>query len=59
MTSDLNLHLDSKSESPEDARHREAKQVEGDAIQVSQMYRMLPDLHTHQRSLGAVLGTDQ
>ncbi len=34
MTSDLNLHLDSKSESPEDARHREAKEAEGDAIQV-------------------------
>ena len=58
MTSDLNLHLDSKSESPEDARHREAKQVEGDAIQVSQMHPMLPDLHTHRRALGAVLGTE-
>ena len=56
MTSDLSLHLDSKSESPEDARHREAKQAEGDAIQVSnrlirrQIYRLLPGLHTPEAS---------
>ncbi|DBA78636.1 hypothetical protein WJX77_011781 [Trebouxia sp. C0004] len=51
MTSDLNLHLDSKSESPEDARHREAKQAEGDAIQLR---LLLPD--GKEETLAAKLG---
>ncbi len=62
MTSDLNLHLDSKSESPEDARHREAKQAEGDAIQVRTVstvrYVACPQTCTHQRPLEAILGIE-
>ncbi|DBA68942.1 hypothetical protein WJX79_010880 [Trebouxia sp. C0005] len=51
MTSDLNLHLDSQIESPEDARHREAKQAEGDDIQLR---LMLPN--GKEETLAAKLG---
>ena len=60
MTSDLNLHLDSQIESPEDARHREAKQAEGDDIQVrtDSTVRNVACCQTctHHRPLGATLG---
>lgn len=36
MTGDLGLHLDSKKESVENARHQESVQAEGDDIQVLQ-----------------------